>query len=103
MPCLELCNLSIEPAMKAALLLRLDLLHAQSRIGVAPLQLNSDLHHLAQHLAQTIGAVGLSLASLHQFLDVMGLHDDGALVAIERAISIGLTAEALDDVAIDAL
>src|SRR5262245_44888713 len=47
---LEHLDFGIGPAMKAALLLRLELLHALGRVVVAPIKFLRDFHHLAQHL-----------------------------------------------------
>jgi hypothetical protein len=76
---------------------------SQGRITVAPLQFDGDLHHLAQHFAQTIRAVGLRGPCLHQLLDVTAHYGNGALVAVTMTVRVGLAAEALDDVAIYAL
>ena len=84
MPFLKRGNLGVGKAMEAAMLLRLDPLHALGRTGVAPFQLDRHLHHFAQHLAQAVAAVRSSGAPPHQLFHFLCLESDGALVAEGR-------------------
>lgn len=94
-------DLSVGPSMIPTLILWFDFLHALGRIVLAPFLLFRDLHHFAQHLAQTVGAIRFVGASLHHLFDVLCFESDSALVAVRLTVLVDLAAEAIDDVAVD--